>query len=31
VRTLVTEQIGGELVWEETAHGTRAKILARVP
>jgi two-component sensor histidine kinase len=31
VRTLVTEQIGGELVWEETAHGTRANILARVP
>jgi two-component sensor histidine kinase len=31
VRTLVTEQIGGTLEWEETAHGTRAKIKAQVP
>jgi two-component sensor histidine kinase len=31
VRTLVTEQIGGSLEWDETNHGTRARILARVP
>ncbi len=31
VRTLVTEQIGGTLEWEETRRGTRARIAARVP
>ncbi len=31
VRTLVTEQLGGTLDWEDARHGTRARIGTRVP